>query len=381
MTLFITGNQTQHREVAELLADLEIRTRKLDLPRPDTEDLHAIAEARVLAAYARVGEACFTETTALELEGLPPLSGAMFKKRLATEGEAALCRALGGRRGQVRVVLAYTADGVTAQLFTGDSEGTFLAEPRGDGGYGWDRAWLPVGYQRTLAEMATNKAFVNMRRRPYLELGDLLRGRAYGGSFEAHITVRRADPDRFIASCDRLGVKAVLIELPVGATPSQPMTASYHHGTLAEAQEQVHELARALAADGFDVTRVKLEAVGKNADIPETEAAAAAAPKNYFEYHIKVVVPPGSDATPLRSTCERHGAHLSRNARSVRPDGAAERFVTLRVYGAGRVTAEARFVALLADVRALGLPLGQKIREYTVYDTAEDVDRGWIDRT
>ena len=50
------------------------------------------------------------------------------------------------------------------------------------------------------------------------------------------------------------------------------------------------------------------------------------------------------------------------------------------VYGEGRINAEGRFVALQEAVRALGLPLGQRIREYTVYDSDEGVDRGWLDR-
>ncbi|MBZ4421903.1 hypothetical protein [Myxococcus sp. RHSTA-1-4] len=213
-------------------------------------------------------------------------------------------------------------------------------------------------------------------------LADRVRAQGQGGAFEAHITVSaRSEEDlrRFRAFCDAAAVKCIFIELGRGEEPFQPMTASYHHGTLRQAREEVQAMARTLAAEGFDVTRMKLEALGKNRDIPEDDAAARAQPANYFEFHVKVLLPAGvSDVEGLRSRCEKHGAHLSRNARKVREDGASERFVTLRVYGLGRANAEARFTALLEDLAGTGLTLTHRLREWTVYDSNHGLDRGWL---
>ncbi len=97
-----------------------------------------------------------------------------------------------------------------------------------------------------------------------------------------------------------------------------------------------------------------------------------------FEFHVKVTLPAeGADLESLRARCERHGAHLSRNARKVRADGASERFVTLRVKGLGRLNADARFKALLRELAETGYPLSQPLREYTVYDSNHALDRGW----
>lgn len=212
--------------------------------------------------------------------------------------------------------------------------------------------------------------------------GNPFKTESQGGAFEAHITVAaRSEEDlrRFRAFCDAASVKCIVIELGRGAEPFQPMTASYHHGTLPHALEEARAMARALATEGFDVKRLKLEALGKNRDIPEDDATARAQPANYFEFHVKVLLPSGSsDLEALRTRCERHGAHLSRNARKVREDGASERFVTLRVYGLGRANAEARFTALLEDLSATGLKLTQRMREWTVYDSNHGLDRGWL---
>ncbi len=389
--IFVTGNQHKADEVARLLAGMDISWRKLPLPGLDEAaaegapiDLATLSKRKVLAAHRVLGMPCFVETTALELEGVATFTGARFKKQLLAMGERAFLAAHGGRRGRTRVAVAYSEDGDPERiaLFEDAIEGTLLAEPRGEGGYGWDRAWLPDGYRRTLGEMPRNKFFLNMRHRPYLELADRLRAQGQGGPFEAHITVSaRSEEDlrRFRAFCDAASVKCIFIELGRGAEPFQPMTASYHHGTLRQAREEVQAMARALAAEGFDVTRLKLEALGKNRDIPEDDATARAQPANYFEFHVKALLPSGDTGVDaLRARCEKHGAHLSRNARKTREDGASERFVTLRVYGLGRANADARFSALLEDLAGTGLTLTQRLREWTVYDSNHGLDRGWL---
>lgn len=389
---FVTGNQYKADEVARLLAGLDVTWRKLPLPGLEETtpeggplDLAGLSKRKVLAAYRELGAPCFVETTALELDGGPVLTGARFKKQVLALGERGFLAAHGGRRGRTRVAVAYSEDGHPERvaLFEDAMEGTLLAEPRGEGGYGWDRAWLPDGFSRTLGEMPRNKFFLNMRHRPYLELADRLRAQSRGGAFEAHITVSaRSEEDlqRFRAFCDAAAVKCIFIELGRGAELFQPMTASYHHGTLRQAREEVQAMARSLAAQGFDVTRLKLEALGKNRDIPEDDATAKAQPSNYFEFHVKALVPSGGTGVEaLRARCETHGAHLSRNARKVREDGASERFVTLRVYGLGRANADARFTALLEDLAGTGLTLTQRLREWTVYDSNHALDRGWLE--
>jgi hypothetical protein len=219
-------------------------------------------------------------------------------------------------------------------------------------------------------------------RVPEQDLLDRLRGCPGRGTFEAHVTVEAHDlpaRERFRALCDELGVKCVLIELPEGATRSQPMTSSYHRGELPDVAEEVAGIARRLRAGGFDVTRVKLEAVVTNEGVPDTDEEAKRFPAgNYFEFHVKVSLPPGADLRPLRELCARFGAHLSRNALK-RDTAGAQRFVTLRVYGEGRARANRRFEELLRELEAGGYALSNKLREYTLYDSNSSVDAGWSD--
>jgi non-canonical purine NTP pyrophosphatase (RdgB/HAM1 family) len=379
--VFVTPNQGRQDEVRRLLADVEVELSRLGPAVPEGLDLESAARSRARTAFATLGRPCFVENTAFELEDDPPLRGARWKHRLSAQGEAEICREHAGRPASARVVVALAEapgdEGV--RVFAGEIHGTIAAEPRGDEGYGWDRFFIPDGYQRTFAELGPSKYLVNMRHAPYLDLADHLRGQGPAGAFEAHVTVRLAagETPRFRDACDRLGVKCVLIELPEGEHAAQPMTASVHRCALREAQEEVHGLARALVGEGFRVVRTKIEALPRNADIPETDADAGRWPFGYFELHVKLLLSPGASLDSVRAACAPPGARLSRNANKRRPDGAEERFVTLRVPGVGRVHAEERFVALEAALASLGLPRTKSIREYTVYDSDVSLDHGW----
>jgi non-canonical purine NTP pyrophosphatase (RdgB/HAM1 family) len=373
--IFVTNNEGKHREVERLLAGLSVRFQRMDLAgHDDSEDVEELARLRVTEAYARLKQACFVERSGLFLHDHPGELGVRFKRALRDLGEEELARKYGGARGVARVAVAYE-DRNGPQVFSGSTSGTLLKEPRGEGGYGWDRIWVPDGYERTLAEMQSSKFIVNMRAAPYLELGDTLRGETSAGTFEAHVTVGPCDLDSFRAACAELGVKCISIELSRGETQHQPMTGSFHHGEIVGVHGEVMELARELAKRGFDVTRTKIERHGHlERTTPETDQAAAIAPStNYFEYHVKIAPPADADLVALASRIAPLGAHLSRNARNE----SGERFVTLRVR-AGRITAEKRFAELLAMLAELRLDVRSRIREYTVIDSNLELDKGWL---
>jgi hypothetical protein len=210
-----------------------------------------------------------------------------------------------------------------------------------------------------------------------------LNGRPGAGAFEAHVTVGPLDAagqDRFRALCGELGVKCVVIELPEGTARSQPMTASYHHGELAGVLAEVSDVARRVRAGGFEVARVKLEAVAGNDGVPDTDAEAADFPPgNYFEFHVKLRLPADADLAPVRAVCDRHGARLSRNALKSGGDS-QERFVTLRVPVRGRRHAFGRLDELERDLAAGGFAIVHRLKEYSIFDSAAELDAGWIGR-
>jgi hypothetical protein len=199
----------------------------------------------------------------------------------------------------------------------------------------------------------------------------------YRGHFEVHLTVQ--DDDRFTAWCRDRSLKCVRIVLAQGRTTNQPMgtwrrSATSLSAVVAEAGRLVADAAGA----GFIVTRVKVEADPHNADVPASDADAAGHdPTNYFEHHVKLRRDPAAPRDALLAVCERHAAHLSRNA--FRDGGdVEERFVTQRAYGVGRSTSAERLGRLLADLRDLGEIVTESESEYCVYDTNLQLDAGWL---
>jgi hypothetical protein len=204
----------------------------------------------------------------------------------------------------------------------------------------------------------------------------------FDDQFETHLTVRPTAPDHLArlrewAAARRL--KFTHIVLVRGATPSQPMLTRHGHGPLSGELGRAAELALALRADGFDVTRVKIEAAPWNRGVPQSDDEAAGdPPERYFEHHVKILLPPTADLAAIVALARRHGAHVSHNALRHRDDGQQERFVTQRVHNLGAPAARANLDALLAALRAAQHEILDVEEEYVVHDSNLSLDAGWI---
>jgi len=206
---------------------------------------------------------------------------------------------------------------------------------------------------------------------------------SYKGTFEAHITIKADNLDlksKFSLLCQKIDLKCVFIELPKGVTRSQVMTASYHHGAFKDVLQQINQIAQYIVNADFEVTRIKIEAMVSNQDIPVLDIEAQKLPKtNYFEFHVKAILSADENLEVLRKYCLQHDAYLSKNAFKKLVDGTQERFITMRIYGLGYKSAQTHFDNLIAFLKYKGFKLSQQQREYTVYDSNLNLDAGWTD--
>jgi hypothetical protein len=204
---------------------------------------------------------------------------------------------------------------------------------------------------------------------------------ACSGLFEAHLTVMpisNAEQVRFVDQCALMGLKPIMIELPKGDVAVQLMTSSIHRGEIHDVFTEVQGLAAGLDSAGFPVARVKIEAAPGNPGVPLTESEAASFPaSNYCEHHLKVLLSPGDSLDELRNICSAHQAHLSRNAFKRHPEGKSEQFITLRCYGAGLQAAQAKFEAMIDQVKAARITVLKQITEYCLFDDNISVDGNW----
>jgi XTP/dITP diphosphohydrolase len=59
------------------------------------------------------------------------------------------------RTARFRCVLAVAEDGVTLAVFDGTVEGILATEVRGEGGFGYDPIFMPLGYTETFGELSS----------------------------------------------------------------------------------------------------------------------------------------------------------------------------------------------------------------------------------
>jgi XTP/dITP diphosphohydrolase len=181
-------NEHKLRELAQLLPyELEPLPPEVGLP-PETGTTfvdNALGKAR--AAAAATGRPAIADDSGIEaaaLGGAPGVWSARFAGERASD-EDNLAKLLdevpddGDRRVAYVCALVYVEPGGREETVHGRCEGTLALEPRGDGGFGYDPAFVPddvPGDERTMAELsADEKDAISHRGRAARALAERLR--------------------------------------------------------------------------------------------------------------------------------------------------------------------------------------------------------------
>jgi XTP/dITP diphosphohydrolase len=163
--IFATNNQHKVDEIRSVLDEtLRIITLKdagieKDIPEPyDTLEENASAKSRTI--YEMTGLNCFSEDTGLEvssLNGEPGVKSARYasdSRSFDANIEKLLANLAGktDREARFRTVISLLIAGKET-FFEGICEGRIIEEKRGNMGFGYDPVFIPVGSDRTFAEM------------------------------------------------------------------------------------------------------------------------------------------------------------------------------------------------------------------------------------
>jgi XTP/dITP diphosphohydrolase len=158
-----TRNDHKLREFRRLLPGLELEPLPPDVVVPpedgDTYVANALIKAR--AATAALGRAAIADDSGVEaaaLGGRPGVRSARFAGEQATDEEnLARLRADAPAGSPLRYVcvIAHVAPDGTETCFYGACAGTLAGEARGEGGFGYDPAFIPedIPDGRTMAEL------------------------------------------------------------------------------------------------------------------------------------------------------------------------------------------------------------------------------------
>ncbi len=167
MLVVATRNEHKLRELREALpgVHLEALPARVRLPAETGETFAENAVAKARAARA-AGVPAIADDSGIEapaLGGAPGVRSARYAGEGASDEEnlAKLLEDLGrmeDRRVAYVCALALVDAAGVEHLFEGRCEGTLAAEPRGEGGFGYDPAFIPDDTgpedQRTMAELA-----------------------------------------------------------------------------------------------------------------------------------------------------------------------------------------------------------------------------------
>jgi XTP/dITP diphosphohydrolase len=195
--ILATGNRHKLAEMAELLPALDLQPLppEVEMPPEDGDSFEANALIKARAARRATGEAVIADDSGIAAEDLGGAPG-IYSARYAGEGasdEQNLAKLLrevdaagGERRAAYVCVLALIDSAGTERVFEARCEGHLLHEPRGEGGFGYDPAFVPIDTgredTRTFSELtAKEKHAISHRGRAARLLADHLQIAAEAG--------------------------------------------------------------------------------------------------------------------------------------------------------------------------------------------------------
>jgi XTP/dITP diphosphohydrolase len=167
--IFATANKHKLREMRELLPELELKALPdgVELPPEEGDSFAAIALEKARAAHAASGEAAIGDDSGIEamaLGGQPGIYSARYGGPGASDEEnldkllREVAAAGDERRAAYHCALALVEADGSERVFEARCEGRLIEQPRGEGGFGYDPAFVPEDTgaedERTMSELS-----------------------------------------------------------------------------------------------------------------------------------------------------------------------------------------------------------------------------------
>jgi XTP/dITP diphosphohydrolase len=167
--IFATGNKHKLREMVELLPEVELEPlpEGVALPPEEGDSFAEIALEKARATHRATGAAVVADDSGIGvmgLDGRPGIHSARYGGEGASDREnldkllREVAAAGGDRRAFYTCALALVEEDGTERVFEARWDGVLIEEPRGEGGFGYDPAFVPDDTgpddQRTASELS-----------------------------------------------------------------------------------------------------------------------------------------------------------------------------------------------------------------------------------
>ncbi len=163
--IFATNNQHKLIEVKALLPQFELLSLKdigffKDIPETE-KTIEGNAKLKAQYIFDKYNLPCFADDTGLEVAALNGAPG-VYSARYAgadCDSEANIKKLLTNlkhkldRTAQFKTVIAYISNR-ESKTFTGICQGTILKQKQGTQGFGYDAIFMPLGFDKSFAEMS-----------------------------------------------------------------------------------------------------------------------------------------------------------------------------------------------------------------------------------
>jgi non-canonical purine NTP pyrophosphatase (RdgB/HAM1 family) len=166
--IFATSNQNKIEEVKRVLnSDIVVEGTSLEIEEIQSLDALKVVKQKAIDYYKQLKTPLLVEDTSLSFNGLNGLPGPYindFSKALGNKGLIDLLSNNDNRRAIAQVTFCLILDENTTHFFEGKVEGNIATEEKGTNGFGWDPIFIPLGQEKTFAEMQdTEKDQYSMR--------------------------------------------------------------------------------------------------------------------------------------------------------------------------------------------------------------------------
>lgn len=151
--IFVTGNQNKADYLAKFL-NHPIDHIKIDLDEIQSLDLKEIVEYKVRQAYKKLRKPVIVEDTSLEFNALGGLPGPFIRFFVDNVKFQTICSMIDGkdRSAIAKCAMGYF-DGKTLKIFEKKMIGEIAKRPAGKNGFGWDKFFIPKGYNKTRSSL------------------------------------------------------------------------------------------------------------------------------------------------------------------------------------------------------------------------------------
>jgi non-canonical purine NTP pyrophosphatase (RdgB/HAM1 family) len=170
--ILVSSNPNKGIEAERILGMPLLRV-SLVLPEIQAATVEDITRHKLEVARTKGYQRILVEDVSLGFDELGNFPGPYVRWLLEAaggKGLAAIAYALNNRTARAQCCVAYW-NGVEGKVFTGETVGEVLVEPRGERHFGWDAWFQPRGSSKTFAEMTDDeKDAVSHRGQAYRKL-------------------------------------------------------------------------------------------------------------------------------------------------------------------------------------------------------------------